>query len=258
MLNKEYNDTGIIPVAEIFTSIQGEGPNTGLKVIFCRVAGCDFRCSWCDSKFAQCVSKDTTNYTEEELYNALKDKCENDSVRHIVFTGGNPCLYNALGSVICKLNSDDIKSDIETQGSVLPNWLMYCDNVIISPKAPSSRMPDVFERVESWFKEITMDFISHVFSKDTVKVTIKIPVFSVQDLEFVHKYYDLVEKYRNIIPLKMYINVGNDNTTEPGDISPRILDNYRKLVEIVMNTDMEDVYIMCQVHTLLWGNKQGV
>ena len=36
----------MIPVAEIFgPTIQGEGPDVGLKSIFVRVAGCDFACS---------------------------------------------------------------------------------------------------------------------------------------------------------------------------------------------------------------------
>jgi 7-carboxy-7-deazaguanine synthase len=244
----------LIPVAEIFSSIQGEGPNTGLKVIFCRVAGCDFRCSWCDSKFAQCVTKDTVNYTSDELYEALKNKCDLDGIRHIVFTGGNPCLYTPLGRVIFKLLEEGIKSDIETQGSILPDWLNFCDNVIISPKAPSSKMPDVYEHIEKWFKKIMNDF----FTTDRTNVVIKIPVFSVEDLEFVRTYYELYQKFNKLIPLKFYINVGNDDTTQTGDISPRILANYRKLVDMIMKTDMEEVYIMCQVHTLLWGNKQGV
>ena len=35
----------MIPVAEIFgPTIQGEGPNTGIKTLFIRVMGCDFHC----------------------------------------------------------------------------------------------------------------------------------------------------------------------------------------------------------------------
>ncbi|MDF0142324.1 7-carboxy-7-deazaguanine synthase QueE, partial [Staphylococcus pseudintermedius] len=41
-----------IPVLEIFgPTIQGEGRVIGRKTMFVRTAGCDFRCSWCDSKF---------------------------------------------------------------------------------------------------------------------------------------------------------------------------------------------------------------
>ncbi|MDU4929904.1 MAG: 7-carboxy-7-deazaguanine synthase QueE, partial [Staphylococcus epidermidis] len=41
-----------IPVLEIFgPTIQGEGRVIGRKTMFVRTAGCDYRCSWCDSAF---------------------------------------------------------------------------------------------------------------------------------------------------------------------------------------------------------------
>lgn len=56
----------------------------------------------------------------------------------------------------------------------------------------------------------------------------------------------------------MYLSVGNDNVTEGGDISNRILNNYHKLIDRVMKSEMKRVFILPQVHTLVWGNKQGV
>ena len=58
--------------------------------------------------------------------------------------------------------------------------------------------------------------------------------------------------------IDMYINVGNTNTSETGDISKRVLSDYGKLIDKVMKSEMKRVYIMPQVHTLVWGNKQGV
>lgn len=41
-----------IPVMEIFgPTVQGEGMVIGQKTMFVRTAGCDYRCSWCDSAF---------------------------------------------------------------------------------------------------------------------------------------------------------------------------------------------------------------
>ena len=41
-----------IPVLEVFgPTIQGEGRVIGRKTMFVRTAGCDYRCSWCDSAF---------------------------------------------------------------------------------------------------------------------------------------------------------------------------------------------------------------
>ena len=58
--------------------------------------------------------------------------------------------------------------------------------------------------------------------------------------------------------IDLYLSVGNTNTTEEGDISQRVLKDYEKLIERVSNSDMKRVFILPQIHTLVWGNKQGV
>ena len=58
----------MIPVAEIFgPTIQGEGPHVGMQTLFVRVAGCDFKCAWCDSKFAWKIDDSIIRYGTKEL-----------------------------------------------------------------------------------------------------------------------------------------------------------------------------------------------
>lgn len=239
----------MIPVAEIFgPTIQGEGPNTGLKTLFVRVVGCDFNCEWCDSKFAWKKDENTKYYTDIDLASDLLDKCRNTNTNHIILTGGNPCLYN-FERVIDILHQQGITVDIETQGSILPKWLNKLDLVVISPKAPSSKQPDVFHTICKWLGE---DRIS-------VPVAIKIPVFNEDDIKFARVYYSLVRDMQQLdVNIKLYINVGNTNTSEDGDISKRVLQDYKTLIEKICDSDMQNVYIMPQLHTLVWGNRQGV
>ena len=69
----------------------------------------------------------------------------------------------------------------------------------------------------------------------------------------------MVEHYkRKDVDIDLYLSVGNSNTTEEGDISHRVLTDYKKLIERVSNSEMKRVFILPQIHTLVWGNKQGV
>lgn len=240
-------------IAEIFgPTIQGEGPNVGCKCIFVRVVGCDFNCEWCDSKFAWKKDDNSITYNQDQLIKKLVSMCEETNTGRVILTGGNPCLYD-FGDVIDALHENSIRVDVETQGSKLPDWTYKVDQLVISPKAPSSKQPDVYETIKE-----------HLSNEELIPViydvAIKIPIFDDIDYEFAKKYYKLCELIRNEfdINIRMYLSVGNTDTSEQGDISKRILMDYEKLINKVCNDDMKNVYILPQVHTLIWGNKQGV
>ena len=233
-------------------TIQGEGPNVGMKCIFVRVVGCDFNCDWCDSKYAWKKDENAKTYTSEELISTLLDLCEKTNTEHIVITGGNPCLYD-FSWVIEKLQMERITIDIETQGSKLPDWLYEVNQLVISPKGPSSLQPDVYNNIKEFLTDETKVLNNY-------KVAIKIPIFNEQDMKFALKYYELVEtiKQEFRIDIRLYLSVGNTDTKEEGDISKRILQDYEHLIGMVYSYNLNDVYILPQVHTLIWGNKSGV
>lgn len=237
-----------IPVHEIFVSIQGEGPDVGRKSIFVRVAGCSFRCPWCDSSWAWSL-EGATKYEPHDLAKEIIYLAKTRHVDYVVLTGGNPCLYDFTDAIKPCLD-EGLEFAVETQGDLYPAWMGYLRTVVLSPKAPSSAQPDVYDKVSHYLEDI-LAMLPRV-------IAIKIPVFGEEDMEFVEKYYNLIKSCHTSSDVRLYLSVGNENVKEEGDISPRILANYHKLIDKVLESDMENVYVLPQLHTLVWGNKAGV
>ena len=238
-----------IPVHEIFVSIQGEGPDVGRKAIFVRVAGCDYHCSFCDSSWAWSM-EGATKYDSQQLAKELIAVSKDRDVNYVVLTGGNPCLYD-FTDVIKPCLDEGMEFAVETQGTLYPTWLGYMRTVVLSPKSACSGQPDVYDKVKAWLDGV-MAMLPRV-------IAIKIPVFSREDMEFVHRYYDLIQNdYHSNNDVRLYMSVGNEDVHEDGDISQRLLAKYHELIDMVMESDMKDVYVLPQVHTLVWGNKAGV
>ena len=60
--------------------------------MFVRTAGCDYRCSWCDSAFTWdgSAKEDIRLLTAEEIYEELLEV--GGHFNHVTISGGNPAL----------------------------------------------------------------------------------------------------------------------------------------------------------------------
>ena len=70
-------------VNDIFYSLQGEGYHTGRAAVFVRFAGCNLRCSFCDTEFDS-----YREMTADEIVTAISQY----PARFVVLTGGEPTL----------------------------------------------------------------------------------------------------------------------------------------------------------------------
>lgn len=134
------------PLNELFETIQGEGVYTGIPAVFIRLQGCPVGCSWCDTKhtweidgskrvpFGDVIcktvaSKSWVNISADELALYCKN---NFTAKHVVITGGEPCIYNL--KPLCEiLERFDFKVQVETSGTH-PIYVSDQTWVTVSPK----------------------------------------------------------------------------------------------------------------------------
>ena len=100
-----------LKIHEIFTSIQGEGPFSGLPTTFIRLTGCPLRCQYCDTAYA---FKGGSNMAIESIITKVK----NAHANYICITGGEPLAQNLVHTLINTLCDLDYQVSIETSGSI--------------------------------------------------------------------------------------------------------------------------------------------
>lgn len=122
-------------INEIFYSLQGEGHYTGTPAVFVRFAGCNLKCSFCDTDFTS-----FTEMTEDDIVRETGQYPAN----HIVITGGEPTLQ-ITASLVAKLHKAGKCVQIETNGTnVLPEGCNI-DWVTCSPKYKAVRLQHIDE-----------------------------------------------------------------------------------------------------------------
>lgn len=100
-------------VVEIFGSIDGEGLRTGELATFIRLAGCNLRCSYCDTCYAL-KNSDGIEMTIDEIL----EKVKNIGYKNITLTGGEPLIHKDIDELIKTLLENDYMINIETNGSI--------------------------------------------------------------------------------------------------------------------------------------------
>jgi 7-carboxy-7-deazaguanine synthase len=157
-------------LAEIYSSLQGEGLLTGTPSVFVRTSGCNLRCWFCDTPYTSWQPEGEDWSVEEILAeverlkwgrlpgcrgNGRLETCPTEDgrletcptgIRHVVVTGGEPMLYAELLPLCQRLKAAGWHITIETAGTLyLP---VPCDLMSISPKLASSTPPA--ERAGKW------------------------------------------------------------------------------------------------------------
>lgn len=133
-----------IKVSEIFTSFQGEGPYIGTPATFLRLYGCNLNCKWCDT--------DISTYemlSVDDVAEILITQMEFNNIKLLVITGGEPTLQMEEIKRLIKELPEDIKIQLETNGSIF-EYLPEIDYVV-SPKEDKEKVFENYYKYENVF-----------------------------------------------------------------------------------------------------------
>ena len=155
--------------AEIFASLQGEGPSQGRPCAFVRLSRCNLACVWCDTAYTWRFEGDNRPHRAQLTYERKANQVtldEEEAAQRIaalgqprlVVTGGEPLLQApAVARMLAFLPG--MRVEIETNGTVAPppalDALVAQYNV--SPKLAHSGNPADLalppERLRAWAAE---------------------------------------------------------------------------------------------------------
>ncbi|HEY8348178.1 MAG TPA: radical SAM protein [Symbiobacteriaceae bacterium] len=208
-------------ISEIFLSIQGESSSIGLPTVFVRTAGCNLRCTYCDTPYAL-TTRESIPMTVDEVMAAVREK----RVKRVCLTGGEPLIQprQEVQELLDKLAADGYEVSIETSGAVpiAPFRLHPGQRWVLDMKVPSSGQSHAMH----------MESLDLLRPEDEVKFV----VGTEEDLQWSA---DLIRRYRLEGRVRLLFS------PVWGQMSPR------RLAEWVLASGI-DARVQIQLHKIIW------
>lgn len=135
----------MLRLSEVFESIQGEGPSAGEPAAFVRLATCNLRCSFCDTKYTWDWAQyrydvEVRHVDVASVVETLSEK----SIRRLVVTGGEPLLQQRALRTLVGAIGEDWFVEVETNGTLSPGppLVERINQWNVSPKLANSDEPE--------------------------------------------------------------------------------------------------------------------
>lgn len=146
--------TRVLPtyrIAEVFHSLQGEGPSAGTPAHFVRLQGCDVGCAWCDTKYSWPESGGEARRLDE-VWDACRALGE---APMLVVTGGEPLQHAGVETLLEQAAGRWARVEVETSGILPPPFSHPRLFWNVSPKLPSAtgRWSETWEHLPAWLAE---------------------------------------------------------------------------------------------------------
>lgn len=214
-------------LAEKFVSINGEGRYSGELAVFLRFSGCNLRCNYCDTMWANVPTCQTTSYTLDEIDTYIK----NSGATHVTITGGEPLLQKSIFALFERLLNNGIQVEVETNGSIpLDTYMKKYPKLSFTM---DYKMPSSFMETQMYLPNLDL-----LRNNDTLKL-----VCSTQgDLI---KTLDLIDKVEKQVPI--YVS------PVFGKIEPK------EIVEFITENKITRLKLQLQLHKFIWSpDEKGV
>ena len=210
-------------ISELFYSIEGEGIEIGRPEIFIRLARCNLRCTWCDTKYALENGKEMS--VDEVIKKVARYPCKSVSI-----TGGEPLLQRVeLLELVQRLKKMDYWIQINTNGTIFDEEVFRLANLIsMDCKCPSSGMKSDFEILKK---------TKELFNS---KTQFKFVVSDMKDYEYAKRIVSSIDALYTIF--------------QPEWNSRKFT---RKLVDLVKEDNL-NVRTIIQQQKVIWGIRRGV
>lgn len=207
----------MLSINEIFYSIQGESTYAGKPCVFVRLAGCDLRCSWCDTSYA---------------FGEGRKMSIDDIVRQVggfgsalvEVTGGEPLLQEDVYPLMERLLDEGQTVLLETGGQVDVSRVPGAVVKVMDLKCPASGESD----------KVDWGNIDRLGSRDQVKFVIQ----DRHDYEFAR---DTVARHALDRRCAAVLFSPVHGVLNPKDLSEWILE------------DRLPVRLQLQIHKHIWG-----
>lgn len=139
-------------IAEIFSSIQGEGNFLGVAATFVRTMGCNLKCSFCDTKITWGNNPAAMDMSIEDIIK--KVETYNNSL--VVITGGEPCMQTDIQELIDGLMLKGYFVTMETNGT--QPTPTHIDWITCSPKEDADYNINILCRANELKYVVTPEF----------------------------------------------------------------------------------------------------